>query len=382
METAKRYRYTGKERDEESGLCYHEARYHAPWVGRWATCDPLGLEDGTNLYGFAGNNPVRFVDPDGTQKIEVDDANMPKNDVVYTSDPLMAKEINQLTGHTLEQALDLSTGESFPVGAAGGMFVSRYAPELSPHVPNLIVVGGYDVQKAFRNYFIKPEHAFVDENENTTVIPASIVDLGVSYGPPDLSEILKMLGDVTMVGSLALKAPALLSSLTRAPSATASIAGVHAKVAKDAMTLSFRSVDEQVSFLVSNVPGAEAKQMRLLVEKAFEKQSSVVLGGSRVRGSSRLGSDLDVGFGNLTPNQAAKLSERVTKTGPLQLERTRIVPGNETPNIPKIVSPEEFFQRVGVRAARDVKAGEVFFPSGSVTVTPGMITYLPPGIRP
>ena len=31
----KRYRYTGKERDEETGLCYHGARYYAPWLGRW-----------------------------------------------------------------------------------------------------------------------------------------------------------------------------------------------------------------------------------------------------------------------------------------------------------------------------------------------------------
>ena len=35
-ETPKRYRYTGMERDEESGLNYHGARYYAAWLGRWA----------------------------------------------------------------------------------------------------------------------------------------------------------------------------------------------------------------------------------------------------------------------------------------------------------------------------------------------------------
>ena len=45
----KRYRYTGKERDEESGLHYHGARYYAPWLGRWTSCDPKGFIDGTNL---------------------------------------------------------------------------------------------------------------------------------------------------------------------------------------------------------------------------------------------------------------------------------------------------------------------------------------------
>ncbi|HYJ82982.1 MAG TPA: toxin TcdB middle/C-terminal domain-containing protein, partial [Allosphingosinicella sp.] len=34
-ETPKRYRYTGKERDEESGFYYHGARYYAPWLARW-----------------------------------------------------------------------------------------------------------------------------------------------------------------------------------------------------------------------------------------------------------------------------------------------------------------------------------------------------------
>lgn len=37
---AKRYRYTGMERDEESGLEYHSARYYVSWLGRWCSADP------------------------------------------------------------------------------------------------------------------------------------------------------------------------------------------------------------------------------------------------------------------------------------------------------------------------------------------------------
>src|SRR5205823_1314194 len=48
-ETPKRYRYTGKERDEESGLYYHGARYYAPWLGRWTSPDPAGIRDGLSL---------------------------------------------------------------------------------------------------------------------------------------------------------------------------------------------------------------------------------------------------------------------------------------------------------------------------------------------
>ncbi len=61
----KRYRYTGKERDTETGFCYHSARYYAPWLGRWTSCDPAGVSDGLNLYQYVSNNPVRLVDPQG-----------------------------------------------------------------------------------------------------------------------------------------------------------------------------------------------------------------------------------------------------------------------------------------------------------------------------
>lgn len=64
-ETPKRYRYTGKERDEESELCYYGARYCAAWLARWVSCDPLGLIDGPNLFAFVSASPIRLNDPDG-----------------------------------------------------------------------------------------------------------------------------------------------------------------------------------------------------------------------------------------------------------------------------------------------------------------------------
>jgi RHS repeat-associated protein len=64
---AKRYRFTGKERDEESGFSYHGARYYAPWLARWASCDPAGMVDGVSLYVYARANPTRFSDPTGRQ---------------------------------------------------------------------------------------------------------------------------------------------------------------------------------------------------------------------------------------------------------------------------------------------------------------------------
>jgi RHS repeat-associated protein len=66
-ETAKRYRYTGKERDEESGFYYHGARYYAPWLARWTSADPGGMVDGVNLFAYGRNSPLTFSDSSGTQ---------------------------------------------------------------------------------------------------------------------------------------------------------------------------------------------------------------------------------------------------------------------------------------------------------------------------
>lgn len=64
-EAAKRYRYTGKERDEESGLHYYGARYLSCWLGRWVSCDPFGIAAGLNLFQYVSSNPVAWIDRHG-----------------------------------------------------------------------------------------------------------------------------------------------------------------------------------------------------------------------------------------------------------------------------------------------------------------------------
>ncbi len=64
----KEYRYSGKERDDSTGLYYYGARYYLPWVGRWLKPDPAGTVDGMNLYAFVGGNPVTHTDEDGKMK--------------------------------------------------------------------------------------------------------------------------------------------------------------------------------------------------------------------------------------------------------------------------------------------------------------------------
>ncbi len=61
------YAFTGREWDPETGLYYYRARYYDPKVGRFISEDPIGWYGGLNLYGYVGNNAVRWVDPFGLE---------------------------------------------------------------------------------------------------------------------------------------------------------------------------------------------------------------------------------------------------------------------------------------------------------------------------
>lgn len=65
-EQPKRYRYSTKEQDEESGLVYYGARYYAAWLQKLLTVDPLaGKYLFQSPYAFAANNPITMVEVSG-----------------------------------------------------------------------------------------------------------------------------------------------------------------------------------------------------------------------------------------------------------------------------------------------------------------------------
>src|SRR5258708_4688934 len=74
--TTNHYKFTGKERDSESGLDYQGARYYGSALGRFVTPDwaakatavpyaDFGNPQSLNLYAYTKNNPTTFGDPDG-----------------------------------------------------------------------------------------------------------------------------------------------------------------------------------------------------------------------------------------------------------------------------------------------------------------------------
>ena len=108
------YKFTAKELDEETGLYYYGARYLDPKYSMWISCDPAlgeyipkapvneevkrynqnlpgmgGVFNhiNGNLYAYAGNNPVKYTDPDGRAILASNYAynlfNNTKNEIKY-----------------------------------------------------------------------------------------------------------------------------------------------------------------------------------------------------------------------------------------------------------------------------------------------------------
>ena len=61
-----KYKFTGKERDVETGYDYFGARYYDSRIGRWLSVDPMAEKyPGWTPYNYVMDGPLNNVDPDG-----------------------------------------------------------------------------------------------------------------------------------------------------------------------------------------------------------------------------------------------------------------------------------------------------------------------------
>ena len=93
----KRYKYVGKECDNETGLYYYGARYYAPWICRFVSTDPLKekyLE--WSPYVYCADSPIKFIDPDGRDLVKVI---VPSKDGVMSIivDSKISKKVSELS---------------------------------------------------------------------------------------------------------------------------------------------------------------------------------------------------------------------------------------------------------------------------------------------
>lgn len=144
-----RQKFTGKERDDETGLDYFLARYYSSTQGRFTSPDefksgphdlwvqgrghseeqPLVYADITNpqslnKYQYAFNNPVRFVDPDGQKPQDGYELNLRRDEKALLEGKMTPEEFN---------ARQRARGVGAAIGAVA-VLMAIYGPEIAESI--------------------------------------------------------------------------------------------------------------------------------------------------------------------------------------------------------------------------------------------------------
>lgn len=120
-------KFTGKERDAETGLDYFGARYYGSRIGRFTTVDPVytwndNLLDPQrwNRYSYGFNNPLRNVDPDGRVPVPAIIAG------AYVAYEFLSQAYDSYTLGTTLADPHATAGEK--AAATGGFVIGAIAP--------------------------------------------------------------------------------------------------------------------------------------------------------------------------------------------------------------------------------------------------------------
>ena len=143
------FRFTGHERDSESGLDYMLERSYANDIGRFLRPDPMqGEYPGISPYAYAANNPLKYIDPDGRLLYFVNQ----KNGKIAKINDRGGSTVDHFYVGTSRSAVDLITAPSVSVERGGGTIVSFRFTETDKSTTSAFVIPGEDIT----GFFLEP----------------------------------------------------------------------------------------------------------------------------------------------------------------------------------------------------------------------------------
>jgi trimeric autotransporter adhesin len=103
-------RFPGQYFDAETGLHYNYVRDYDPKTGRYVESDPIGLEGGTNTYGYVRAKPLDLFDPTGEVAV-ADDIALWGIGAIILSSPPVQNVIKQTVSSTIDAVKQLCNSE-------------------------------------------------------------------------------------------------------------------------------------------------------------------------------------------------------------------------------------------------------------------------------
>jgi RHS repeat-associated protein len=135
--------YTGQVWLPELGLWHYKARMYDPRLGRFLQPDPIGYEDGLNMYAYAGADPVNMADSTGTKGVNGNSICRPgiPCSIDGVDQEILKAEARQLANQSVAQQIvggwgNVPTGmdPSAPTVEAPGAVITGKGPSDAPWI--------------------------------------------------------------------------------------------------------------------------------------------------------------------------------------------------------------------------------------------------------
>lgn len=132
------YLYAGRKYNQFTRQYFNRNRYYQPKYGRFTSKDPIGFNGDINLYRYAGDNPLTFVDPWGLKLNMRQDPNNPCSYIVY-DDENAGQDLYSITGSSI-------TDHKRSFATRDGVLAGKYTSELGDVINQealRIAIGNY-----------------------------------------------------------------------------------------------------------------------------------------------------------------------------------------------------------------------------------------------